>query len=158
MPLYQLLCLTAHYAEYNFIRDLVRSTAMHVMDRGGVVRDLDYWGPRALPQRMRRHGAWHNVSDYWTMHFDASPATLKSLNTTLRADPRVVRWSMIKLGHRPEDIQTFEEMTIKRPDSDKLKAQLANEVVKKAVPNPLGGPYVEEIGIAMSSLSIPKSP
>lgn len=38
------------------------------------------------------------------MHFDTSPRTLATLNERLRTDPRVVRWTMLKLGERLEDV------------------------------------------------------
>jgi small subunit ribosomal protein S6 len=41
---------------------------------------------------------------YWTLHCDASPQTLQSLNNFLRRDPRVLRWTVLKLGDRVEDV------------------------------------------------------
>jgi small subunit ribosomal protein S6 len=41
---------------------------------------------------------------YWTLHFDASPRTLRSLNGIMRRDPRVLRWTVLKLADRIEDI------------------------------------------------------
>ena len=41
---------------------------------------------------------------YWTMHFDASPRTLRSLNGIMRRDPRVIRWNVLKLGDEVEDL------------------------------------------------------
>ena len=38
------------------------------------------------------------------MHFDASPRSLKELNDKLRQDPRVVRWTMSKLGDNVNSI------------------------------------------------------
>lgn len=38
------------------------------------------------------------------MHFDTSPPVLKSLNDRLRADPRVVKWTAMKLGERLDQI------------------------------------------------------
>src|SRR4051794_17569074 len=41
---------------------------------------------------------------YWTMHFDTSPHTLRSLNGIMRRDPRVLRWTVLKLADKVEDI------------------------------------------------------
>lgn len=43
-------------------------------------------------------------SSYWTMHFDTAPRTLRSLNSIMRRDPRVIRWTVLKLGSKVEDI------------------------------------------------------
>ncbi|KAJ7497389.1 ribosomal protein S6 [Mycena latifolia] len=104
MPIYEMLCITAHFPDYKHIQGLARQTALHIMEAGGVVRKIDSWGTRTLPQRMRRHGNYHEIGDYWTMHFDTAPRTLLTLNSLMRRDPRVVRWTVLKLGSRPEDI------------------------------------------------------
>ncbi|KAJ7217957.1 ribosomal protein S6, partial [Mycena pura] len=104
MPIYQMLCVAAHFPGYKHIKELVRQSALHVLDAGGVVRKFDSWGTRSLPQRMHRHGNYHEIGDYWTMHFDTAPRTLLTLNSLMRRDPRVIRWTILKLGSRPEDI------------------------------------------------------
>lgn len=38
------------------------------------------------------------------MHFDTSPPVLSQLSSRLRADPRVVKWTTLKLGEKLEDI------------------------------------------------------
>ena len=38
------------------------------------------------------------------MHFDTSPRVLAALNERMRTDPRVIRWTMLKLGERLEDV------------------------------------------------------
>lgn len=45
------------------IKDLVRQTALHVMNNGGVVRKLKSLGTQSLPQRMRRHGHFHRIGE-----------------------------------------------------------------------------------------------
>ncbi|KAF8580447.1 hypothetical protein K439DRAFT_1356839 [Ramaria rubella] len=114
MPLYELLCITTHLKEYRHIKELVKTCATHVMDSGGVVRSLNNWGTRVLPNRMHRHQQWHTIGDYWTMHFDTSPRVLHALNRRLRKDPRVIRWTMTKLGERIEVIAEPTEQTITR--------------------------------------------
>ncbi|KAJ7446153.1 ribosomal protein S6 [Mycena galericulata] len=120
MPIYQMLCIAAHFPNYKHIQELVRQSALHIMDAGGVVRKIDSWGTRSLPQRMRRHGNYHEIGDYWTMHFDTAPRTLLTLNSIMRRDPRVVRWTVLKLGSRPEDIAAEGRRTILGDKIDKL--------------------------------------
>jgi hypothetical protein len=75
MPFYQVLCIAAHNPEYvrdeivlhsylafspwppqRQIKSLVRLAATHILNNGGVVRRIQYWGTETLPQRMRSHG------------------------------------------------------------------------------------------------------
>lgn len=70
---------------------------------------------------MKRHGPLQDVGEsvplvtivrraltpscsYWTLHFDTSPRTLRSLNGIMRRDPRVLRWTVIKLADKVEDL------------------------------------------------------
>ena len=48
------------------------------------------------------------------MQFDASPSTLPTLNTIMRRDPSVIRWTNLKLGEKVADVQTFRETTVNR--------------------------------------------
>jgi small subunit ribosomal protein S6 len=77
---------------------------MHVMNSGGVVRKINSWGTQTLPQKMKRNGPLQSVGDYWTLYFDASPRTLRSLNGIMRRDPRVLRWTVLKLADNLEDL------------------------------------------------------
>ncbi|EPQ57586.1 hypothetical protein GLOTRDRAFT_105066 [Gloeophyllum trabeum ATCC 11539] len=114
MPFYRMLCISAHYPEYANIKSLVRQAALHIMDNGGVVRKIDSWGTRALPQRMRRHTQYHTAGDYWMMYFDTSPRVLREFNSIMRKDPRVIRWTTLKIGDKVEDIVEPPEKTIHR--------------------------------------------
>ncbi|KAL7416171.1 ribosomal protein S6 [Mrakia frigida] len=98
MPLYELVCIAGHYRQFSTIRDLVKSTALHVIEHGGNVRSIESWGTHNLPEKMRRHKINHYEGDYWTMKFDCSPVTLKALDAQYQIDPRVIRWTNIKLG------------------------------------------------------------
>ncbi|CDZ97222.1 Mitochondrial ribosomal protein MRP17 [Phaffia rhodozyma] len=104
MPFYQLVAIASHYDKYKPIRDLVRSTALHIMEHGGHVRTIKSWGTQTLPEKMRRHKVTHEVGDYFVVEFDCSPITLKALDDQYRVDPRVIRWTNIKLGDKIKDL------------------------------------------------------
>lgn len=79
MPLYEMLCISAHVSKYvspllyplacplqsvqQHIRELVRQSAMHVMNSGGVVRKINSWGTQTLPQKMKRNGPLQSVGE-----------------------------------------------------------------------------------------------
>lgn len=91
-------------------------SAKHIMDQGGVVRNIEFWGTQTVPQKMRRHKQVFTIADYWSMHFDASPRALHSLTALVRRDPRVIRWTMLKQGDKVEDVVYPREKTVMRPD------------------------------------------
>ncbi|KAK0520211.1 hypothetical protein OC834_000366 [Tilletia horrida] len=100
MPLYELFCIASASLESAPLRDLVKSTSQLILTNGGAVRGMQYWGRRTLPQRTRRHQQYHNEGDYFLLHFDTNPRVLSTLSSRLRADPRVIRWTTLKLGER----------------------------------------------------------
>ncbi|KAI6026267.1 hypothetical protein PISMIDRAFT_92053 [Pisolithus microcarpus 441] len=116
MPFYQMLCIASHFREYKHIKELVTMSAKHIMDQGGVVRNIEYWGTQTLPQPMRRHRQVYTIGDYWTMYFDTSPHGLKSLTGVIRRDPRVIRWTMVKQGDKVGDVVLPREKTVMRTD------------------------------------------
>lgn len=81
MPLYQMFCIASHFREYvshilrsaaehashgdgqKHIKDLVTMSATHVMNEGGVVRNIQFNGTQTLPQRMRRHKQYYTVGE-----------------------------------------------------------------------------------------------
>ncbi|KZV69555.1 hypothetical protein PENSPDRAFT_580766 [Peniophora sp. CONT] len=112
MPFYELVCIAAHNRDYRHIKELVRRSALHVMDGGGVVRGFRYWGLKTLPQKTHKQKAIHTHGDYWTMHFDASPDNQRGLHRLLRKDPSVVRASMLKMGENLRGVSSGPEHTI----------------------------------------------
>lgn len=48
------------------------------------------------------------------MHFDTSPRTLRTLAGMMRRDHRVIRWTMLKLGEKAENVVTSPEQTVER--------------------------------------------
>ncbi|BGP22551.1 hypothetical protein JCM10295v2_001436 [Rhodotorula toruloides] len=53
MPLYELVCITKHHLTLTPIHSLMRTTTQLVSQNGGLVRALDFWGTRNLPQKMK---------------------------------------------------------------------------------------------------------
>lgn len=86
------------------MRDLIRTTSRLLIDNGGAVRGTQYWGRRTLPQKARRHQQWHTEGDHFLMQFDTNPRVLNTLSSRLRSDPRVIKWTTLKLGERLEQI------------------------------------------------------
>ncbi|OBZ67257.1 hypothetical protein A0H81_12910 [Grifola frondosa] len=58
---------------------------------------------------MRRHKQYHSIGDYWTMHFDASHGRCRGSAGLMRQDARVVRWTILKLGEKVEDVVAVKE-------------------------------------------------
>ncbi|KAK4048770.1 hypothetical protein OIV83_004536 [Microbotryomycetes sp. JL201] len=94
------------------IRSLTTTASSLIVKNGGVLRTFDFWGKRPLPQPFYRGQDEQKAVNgvYWTMRFDANPPTVAALNDRLRLDPRVMRWTVLKLG------STLDQVTSPRQD------------------------------------------
>ncbi|CAO3612346.1 unnamed protein product [Cunninghamella blakesleeana] len=112
MPFYELVCIArSHLVETN-LKDLIKTSATQVLQRGGVVRGFDNWGDKQLPHGIKRHQEYHTNGHYWLMHFDANPLIVQDLNKKLLVDSRVLRHTFIKLGDKLDTV-------VARPDKSK---------------------------------------
>lgn len=46
--------------EQGNLKDLIRTSATQILEKGGVVRGFDNWGDRPLPHRIKRHQEYFN--------------------------------------------------------------------------------------------------
>ncbi|WVW85710.1 ribosomal protein S6 [Kwoniella bestiolae CBS 10118] len=106
MPLYELFCIAVHNPTSSVnLRSVINSLSNQIHSTGGVVRDMKKLGINlTLPQRMRRMRQYHDRGDHFTMTFDTSPIVLKRLDETLRRDPSIIRWTLLKRATKVKDL------------------------------------------------------
>ncbi|KAI9790807.1 MAG: hypothetical protein M1816_004765 [Peltula sp. TS41687] len=86
------------------IKDIAKTAGMLVLQSGGVVRGFSNWGPFLLPRKTRIHQATHTKGHYFVMRFDSSGSAQSRLRSTLALDPRMVRFSVVKMGEKLEEV------------------------------------------------------
>ncbi|KAI9137689.1 ribosomal protein S6 [Paraphysoderma sedebokerense] len=117
MPLYELVCIARKLDKEPF-KQLVKKTALAVMNRGGVVRNLENLGVNNLPYRMKRHQEFFNEGRYFTVRFDASPAIVETVSKEMYHDSRVIRYNVIKIGTKLEDISGVDPAVVGKASRD----------------------------------------
>lgn len=80
------------------VRDIARTSGNLILRSGGVIRGLTNWGTFTLPKRTRKHQAIYTSGHYFLMRFDSSSHAQDELKKTLGLDPRMIRFSSVKLG------------------------------------------------------------
>ncbi|KAF8465315.1 37S ribosomal protein Mrp17, partial [Kalaharituber pfeilii] len=86
------------------VREIAKTAGMIVLNSGGVVRGYTNWGILLLPARARKHQAYYSHGHYFVMRFDASGQTQQVVRNTLGLDPRMIKFSVVKLGERLDQI------------------------------------------------------
>jgi len=69
------------------------------------VRGITNWGIFLLPKPTRRHKAMHHSGHYFIVRFDSHARTQHAVKRTLGLDPRMIRYSIVKLGSTLDQIK-----------------------------------------------------
>ncbi|EHL03685.1 putative 37S ribosomal protein MRP17, mitochondrial [Glarea lozoyensis 74030] len=77
---------------------IVRPGNLAEVKDGGTIRGLNNWGVFSLPKRTRKHQAQHTDGHYFVMRYDASSKIQEDVRTTLGLDPRMIKFTSVKLG------------------------------------------------------------
>lgn len=87
------------YSLSYFIYRIARNTGIQVLRSGGVVRGYTNWGTFRLPKPTTKHQARYTEGHHFIMRFDASAPVQSAVQRTLGLDPRMIRFSVIKMGN-----------------------------------------------------------
>jgi small subunit ribosomal protein S6 len=88
----------------NEIKEITRTTGNIILSSGGVVRGITNWGTFLLPKPARKQGALYHQGHYFILRFDSSAKTQHAVRRTLGLDPRMIRYNVVKMGSKLEEI------------------------------------------------------
>ncbi|KAK5117798.1 hypothetical protein LTR85_008773 [Meristemomyces frigidus] len=89
----------------NEIKEIAKTTGNIILSAGGVVRGITNWGTFLLPKPARKQGAIYNQGHYFILRFDSGAKTQHAVRRTLGLDPRMIRYSVVKMGSTLEEIR-----------------------------------------------------
>ncbi|KAL6709088.1 hypothetical protein ACN47E_001904 [Coniothyrium glycines] len=87
------------------VKEIVRTAGKIVLDQNGVVRGVSNWGTFLLPKAAKKLQTTHHYGHHFIMRFDAGARTQHSLRRTMSLDPRLIRYSVVKMGTKFEEIK-----------------------------------------------------
>ncbi|KAJ5332269.1 37S ribosomal protein [Penicillium brevicompactum] len=102
--LYELIAIVRP-GSLNEVREIARNAGTQVIRSGGVVRGYTNWGAFRLPKVTTKHQARYTDGHHFIMRFDSSGAVQSSIRRTLGLDPRMINFSVVKLGDKLEEIK-----------------------------------------------------
>jgi small subunit ribosomal protein S6 len=77
---------------------IARTTGALILNSGGTIRGIKNWGIFSLPKRTRKHQAQYTDGHYFIMRYDSSSKIQDDVRKTLGLDPRMIKFSSVKLG------------------------------------------------------------
>ncbi|MCJ1307819.1 28S ribosomal protein S6, mitochondrial [Agyrium rufum] len=105
--LYELIAVVRS-GRINEVKEIARTTGSLVLNSGGVVRGITNWGTYLLTKPVRKHQAKHSEGHHFLMRFDCSPTTQESVRKMLSLDPRMIKFGVVKVGEKLDDIKDVE--------------------------------------------------
>ncbi|RPB29736.1 hypothetical protein L211DRAFT_800221 [Terfezia boudieri ATCC MYA-4762] len=88
------------------VKDIAKTAGLIVLNSGGVVRGYTNWGMLLLPTRAKKHQATYTHGHYFLMRFDSNGKAQQTVRNTLGLDPRMIKFSVVKLGERLDQIDS----------------------------------------------------
>ncbi|KXN71228.1 hypothetical protein CONCODRAFT_49004 [Conidiobolus coronatus NRRL 28638] len=98
MPLYEALLITRNNLEIAALSSILKQTCTQIWKQQGVVRKVANYGPFTLPHKIKKNQMIFTHGQKLTLHFDSNPFTLADIRNQLKADPRIIRFGIVKLG------------------------------------------------------------
>ncbi|PWY77374.1 hypothetical protein BO70DRAFT_363315 [Aspergillus heteromorphus CBS 117.55] len=87
------------------VREIARHAGTLVLRSGGVVRGFTNWGTFRLPKPTTKHQARYTDGQHFIMRFDTAGPVQSAIRRTLALDPRMIRFSVVKLGDKLEEVK-----------------------------------------------------
>ncbi|KAH7113737.1 37S ribosomal protein Mrp17 [Dendryphion nanum] len=89
----------------NEVKEIAKTAGRIVLEKNGVIRGVTNWGNFLLPKPAKKLQTTHHTGHHFIMRFDASPKTQHMLRRTMSLDPRLIRYSIVKMGVKLEEIK-----------------------------------------------------
>ncbi|TID19105.1 ribosomal protein S6 [Venturia nashicola] len=156
---------------------IARTAGKLILTNGGVIRGFTNWGVSALPKPIPNRSAptssqatnsqlssdsalqsnRHTIGHYFIMRFDSSARAQHLLRKTWNADPRLLRFSVVKMAGKFEDIcdvggkaeewvdisgsegHIVEEEEMKEEEREKAIGSFVNDVLRGTGPGTTSG-------------------
>ncbi|KAL8570935.1 hypothetical protein ACOMHN_023607 [Nucella lapillus] len=90
MPSYELSLIVKTLQRPELAQVLRRSCAT-ILEKGGIIRNMENLGDKTLPYKMSNHGQRHTIGSYFLVQFDSPTSTLPEVKDELRRDVDIVR-------------------------------------------------------------------
>jgi small subunit ribosomal protein S6 len=79
---------------------IASSIGSQVLSSRGVIRGLSNWGQFDLPRPTTKHQNQNFQGHYFVMQFDSSVSVQDTIKRQLRLDPRMIRFSVVRIGDK----------------------------------------------------------
>src|ERR1700742_3211952 len=87
-------------AQLTTVFRIARVAGQQILASNGVIRGMKNWGQFDLPRPTTKHQTQHRQGHYFVMQFDASVQAQQDVRRFLSLDPRMIRFSVVKIGDK----------------------------------------------------------
>ncbi|KAF2138834.1 uncharacterized protein K452DRAFT_290479 [Aplosporella prunicola CBS 121167] len=109
MVLYELIGVVRP-GKVSEVKEIAKTAGSLILNSGGVIRGVTNWGIFQLPKPYRKHQVLHHTGHHFILRFDSSARTQHTMRRTIALDPRLIRFAVVKLGSKLDDIADVESI------------------------------------------------
>jgi len=129
MPSYEVTLILKTLAKPELAATLKR-TALHILDRNGIIFGIEKLGTRQLPFVMSAHSVKHNEGSYFLIKYDGPVSTVNDLQDEFYRDIDIIRAGVAK-AKPPKPFDCTLEEELKPPAYRQDVAELIRKGKKK---------------------------
>ncbi|KAH0953657.1 hypothetical protein HN011_004145 [Eciton burchellii] len=122
MPTYEMPLIIRMMKKTQLVATLKRTSSI-IFNTGGFIRNIENWGVKHLPFKIRVHGQVHTEANHFFLRFDIPPTELKKIVDEYQRDVDIVRLKIYQENKGNKIRCTFDEEMLPppyRPDVQKL--------------------------------------
>ena len=109
MPTYDLSLIVKHALKRPELVASVKRMGESIIDNGGYIRSLQFYGNRELPQRSKANREWHTRGNYFVLRLDLPISSINKVKDFGSRDQTVLRTDFVGLKPLAEPVCTLEE-------------------------------------------------
>lgn len=130
MPSYELALMLRAMPKPE-LKTVLTRVSHAIFNRGGIIRDIENLGFRAMPYKTSAHGLVHREANYFVFKIDTATQTVADLKEEYSRDVDIVRQRVFKVQPDDEHKCTLEEELL--PPAYRKEVQKMIEVGKTQV-------------------------
>ncbi|KAI8520747.1 28S ribosomal protein S6, mitochondrial [Branchiostoma belcheri] len=119
MPRYELVMITKALERPETVT-VVKRAVQSLLEKGGIVRQIENLGERRLPYIMRAHSENFTQGRYFVVEFDGPTTLVSSMTQLLNQDLDIIRPNIIKKEEWSRKSQTITHLTLQRGSVQKM--------------------------------------
>ena len=109
MPTYDLSLVVKHAIKRPEIISAVKRIGENIIENGGYIRNLEFVGNRALPQKAVANSESHIRGNFFVLRIDLPVSQIPKLNDLAKRNSHIIKNDLVSVSKREDPVCTLDE-------------------------------------------------